>query len=216
MSKSSPDSMSPLNWDNIISKLSQSKVPITTRTRKKTKKCNNGEDVNECCNSSDKCQFIKDGKDNVENDARWYHGYYKNLEKKNKNWLFYRNSEYYNKDAYCNSYNQCQHRRKVIEDIMENRENYNQLLRRDFRDCDCYGKNHAGRLYYLRQLHGKFGNEIGSFRKNGLGKSKSKTKRGRVASIISGRRRASSNKLRTNKNRKRKKYAKHTKRTKRH
>ncbi len=213
MSKSSPDSMSPLNWDNIISKRSQSKVPITTRTRKKTKKCNNGEDVNECCNSSDKCQFIKDGKDNVENDARWYHGYYKNLEKKNKNWLFYRNSEYYNKDAYCNSYNQCQHRRKVIEDIIENRENYNQLLKRDFRDCDCHGKNHAGRLYYLRQLHSKFGNEIGSLRKNGLGKSKSKTKR------QSRRRRASSNKLRTNKSVKRKhhrKQAKHTKRTKRH
>ena len=207
MSKTSPDSMSPLNWDNIISKHSQSKVPTKTRTRKKTKKCNNGEDVNECCNSSINCQFIKDGKDNVENDARWYHGYYKDLEKKNKNWLFYRNSEYYNKAAYCNSYNQCQHRRKVIEDIIENRENFNQLLKRDFRDCDCNGKNHEGRLYYLRQLHGKFGNEIGSLRKNGLGKSRSQTKK------QARRRRASSNKLRTNKNRKRRK---HTKQTKRH
>ena len=135
-----------------------------------------------------------------------------NLEKKNKNWLFYRNSEYYNKDAYCNSYNQCQHRRKVIEDIMENRENYNQLLRRDFRDCDCYGKNHAGRLYYLRQLHGKFGNEIGSLRKNGLGKSRSQTKK-----QSRRRRRASSNKkkLRVNKSVKRKYHTKRATQSKR-
>lgn len=209
MSKSSPDSMSPLNWANIISKHTPSIVSKKTRTRKKSKKCNNGEDVNECCNNSDKCQFIKDGNDNVEKDAGWYHGYYKDLEKKNKNWLFNRNSEYYNKEAYCNSYNQCQHRRKVIEDIIKNRENFNLLLKRDFRDCDCHGKNHEGRLYYLRQLHGKFGNEIGTLRKNNLGNSKSKTKR-------QSRRRASSNKIITNKNRKRKHRTKQTKRTKRH
>ena len=97
---------------------------------------------------------------------------------------------------------------------MENRENYNQLLRRDFRDCDCHGKNHAGRLYYLRQLHGKFGNEIGSLRQNNQGQSRAKTKR-----QSRRRRRASSNKLRINKSVKRnhhRKRAKHTNRTKRH
>lgn len=210
MSKSSPDSMSPLNWDNILSLHSSNKAPTKTRSIRQSKKCNNGEDVNECCNNSDKCQFIKDGNDNVEKDARWYHGYYKDLEKKNKNWLFYRNSEYYNKAAYCNSYNQCQHRRKVIEDIIKNRENFNQLLRRDFRDCDCHGKNHEGRLYYLRQLHGKFGNEIGSFRKNNQGKSRSQTKK------QSRRRRASSNKKkrRVNKSVKRKYRTKRAKQTK--
>ena len=68
MSKSSPDSMSPLNWDNIISKHTPSIVSTKTRSTRQSKKCNNGEYVNDCCNSSDKCQFIKDGNDNVEKD----------------------------------------------------------------------------------------------------------------------------------------------------